>query len=210
MEKKTGLEILARRDGRCALHETDWLKLVETRLEMIKPYLRDMTLKSLGDIRMINDYFGTHDLNRDEPKVSGEKFNLATRGIFPNNDNWAGIASVEHDRGDGMSAIAITHKFWGFTRDGEWIIVEVFSTIGYEPYKYEGRTEQVQRVKTVKIEESTLVDACLFCKRSPQDIWKRLGEIVKKWAEHRKSLYEDAQCLEEEVLREEAFIELLP
>jgi len=207
MEKKTGLEILVRRDGRCALHETDWLKLVEARLEMIKPHLRDMTLKSLGDIRIINDDFGFHDLNRDKPKVSGEKFNLATRGIFPNNDIWAGTAIEEYDREGGTSATAATYRSWGLTRDGEWIMIEVFSTNKHKRYRYERRAEQV---KTVKIEESTLADACVFCKRSPQDIWKRLGEIVKKWAEHRKNLYEDAQCLEEEVLWEEAFIELLP
>jgi hypothetical protein len=183
--------------------------LVQARLGMIEPHLRDMTLKALGDIRMIHDYFGTHDLKRDEPEVTGGKFSLATRGIFPNDDSWAGVASVEHDRGGGLSAIATTHRLWGLTRDGEWIAIKVYSTIGQEPYKYKGRTEQVQRVKTVKIEPSTLAEVCVFCKRSPQDIWKRLGEIIKKWADHRKNLYEDAKDLEEEVLREEVLLELV-
>jgi len=206
MKKGNGLAILARRDS---LTEQDWVMLVGARLDMIQPHLRDMTLKTIGDIRMIHDYFGTHDLRRDQPEVNGGKFNLDTRGIFPNDDSWAGVASVEHERGNGWSAIATTHKFWGLTRDGEWIAIEVYSTIGLEPYKYRGRTEQVQRVKTVKIEPSTLVDVCVFCKRSPKDIWKRLGEIIKLWANHRRNLYDDARHLEEKVLREEAVIELI-
>lgn len=205
-KRENGLAILARRN---ALTEEDWQRLVEARLEMIRPHLQDVILKTLGDIRMIRDYFGTHDLKRDGPQVDGGKFSLATQGIFPNDDSWASVASVEYDRDSSMSATATTHRLWGLTRDGEWIVIEVYSTIGQEPYKYEGRTEEVQRAKTVKIRPSTLAAVCVFCKRSPQDIWKRLGEIVKEWAGHRKNLYEDVRDLEEEVLREEAVLGLV-
>ncbi len=207
MKSQTGLAILARRD---ALTQDDWRDLVEARLKMIEPHLRDMTLKTLGDIRMIHDYFGAHDLKRDNPRVDGGKFDLATRGIFPNDDSWAGIASVEHDRGGGMSAIATTHKLWGLTRDAGWIAIEVYSTIGQEPYKRQGRTEEVQRVRTVKIRPSTLSEVCVFCKRPPYDIWRRLGEVVKNWTAHRKQLYEATRSLERDVLREEAVLGLLP
>jgi hypothetical protein len=207
MKEVNGLAILARRE---ALTEQEWQSLVEVRLKMIKPHFRDMTLKTLGDIQMIHDYFGTHDLKRDEPEVNEGKFGLATRGIFPNDDSWSGVASAEYHRGGDDSVIATTYKLWGLTRDGEWIKIEVYSTTSQEPYKYEGRTEKVQRVKTIKIEPSTLAEICLYCNCSSQNIWKRLGEIVKKWVEHRKSLYESARDLEEEILQEEAVFELVP
>lgn len=207
MKIDNGLSILARQNQ---ITEEDWQKLVEARLEMIKPHLRYMTLKTLGDIRMINDYFGTHDLKSDQPTVSGGKFSLATRGIFPNDDSWAGVASVEYDRGGGISAIATTHKFWGLTRDIEWIAIEVYSIVERVPYKYQGRTEKIEKVKTVKIVPSTISGVCVFCKRSYQDIWNRLGEIIKSWVSHRRILYEDVRELEEQVLSEEAVLKFVP
>ena len=178
-----------------------------------------MTLKTLGDLDMIHDYSHTHNLRRDKPEViyrgQGEPHDLSldTRGIFPSDDNWAGVSgNTEYHREGGRDigdVFATTYKIWGLTRDGEWLAIEVYATRAYEPYKYEGRTELVERVKTIWVEEVPFPMVCQFSKRTPQEIWTRLGEVVKKWAEHREHLFDQANGLAKTVQVEESLVKLL-
>lgn len=207
MKKQNIFEILARQNE---LTHEDWYKLVETRVEMIKPHLRDLTLRPLGDLKMIHDYFHEHDLKSDTPHVDGEgRFDLETRGIFPCDNNWAGIADTEYHRNDSGRAIATTERLWGFTRNDEWISIEVYITRSQEPYKYEGRTEEVARAQKVIIRKATFQEICDFTKRTPEYFLKQFGKVIKIWASHRGELYRQAQNLEQQIILEESLLDYI-
>lgn len=211
MRPISGLAILARRDP---LTEEEWQDLIAARLDALKPHLRHMTLRPLGEIQMIHDYFGTHGLGQGNPIVThrGGMLDLEMRGIFPNDENWANVASRKetHEKDD-FSTTFTTHRFWGLTRQGQWIAIEVQSTTTVGHFK-EGRraTYTKQKANTVYIETLRLAEIPAFCSRSLRDIWNRLGEVAKEWAKHRKDLYEKALRLEETVLREEALLGIVP
>src|SRR3989344_4044609 len=101
-----GLRILARRN---ALTETDWFNLLEERRALLEPHLREMTLKALGDLKVILNYRNDRRPLRmggmvkktpsqnfqpqfrsywvaDTLKTVEGNFPLETRGIFPDDD----------------------------------------------------------------------------------------------------------------------------
>jgi hypothetical protein len=166
-----------------------------------------MTLKSLGDLKMVNDYFNQHDLKRDTPWISGQdRFDLDTRGIFPSDDSWAGISDTEYHRNERGLTVATTERLWGFTRNNEWISIEVYITYSQEPYKHAGRTEKVARARKVFIREASFPEICDFTKRTPEYFWKRFGDIIKSWTSQRKELYRQAQDLQEQILQEDELL----
>lgn len=208
MYKEEGLAILARQ---FPLTDDDWFLLTSYRCQLISSCLHFMTLETVGDLKMIHDYFHTHDLKRDQPQVEGdEEFGLTTRGIFPPDDSWAEVsANIEHHRDSFGYAAATTEKLWGLTRNGKWITIEVFITRSRVPYKTPGRTEEVARAEKVIIRKASLREVSAFSKRSLEYLWRRLGRVIKDWAEERELLYNDASELREVVLREEAVAEIV-
>ncbi len=167
MKTENGLALLARQN---ALTENDWHELVELRLKMLKPYLRDMSLETIGDLNIVNDYFKSHAIIDDTPEVEGDsKFNLDTRAIFPTHDNFSahGLSANREYTGHDESGYAtiVTEKFWGITRNCEWITIEVYITRGQIPY-HSGRTREMAVAERVTIKESSLLDVCIFSKRN--------------------------------------------
>lgn len=201
---KPTIKILARQN---ALTEEEWQKLFEARLEMIKPHLRDMTLKSIGDLAIVKDYFGDHALKRDNPDIDRfDCFDLETRGFFPSH-----VTSTEYlQREDSGYTTAYILKMWGFTRNNEWIIIEVYITTSLEPYKYPGRTERVARARRVTIRKSSFDKIRVFSQKTHQYFWEQLGILIKDWACSRKHFYEIAHRLELQVEHEEKLLEYVP
>ncbi len=193
MTQENGLALLARRD---ALTEADWYAMVNTRVSMLKPHLRDMTLKSIGDIQLSTPRGSLHSLKMDNPKQYG-KFSLSTRGIFQRENSFRSIPSNRE---------ILHHRLWCLTREVEWLTIEVGSIYVDEIT----RLEAFLKFENIQIETSNLKKVCHFCKCTPEKIWSDLGEAVKEWAGHRKALYEDARRLEEDVLHEEAVLAFVP
>ena len=231
--KEEGVRILARRD---VLTEEDWFKLLEARQTLLEPYLRKMTLKSLGDLKIVRDhlhqcekilrkgglYQTTVPSSRWEmgvPPVKGEEcFSLDTRGIFPNDEmfheghfNWKPIWSPE---GKPPSTGSVT-RFWGLTRNNIWIKVEVLIT--YHPVMHHGvadtdlndYTEQKPGVELVSIDESTPLEICKFCEVTPRWLWQRLGDVVREWEKQRRQLFSEAQELADIVRSEETIMRIV-
>lgn len=201
---KPETKILARQS---ALTEEEWHKLFELRLNMIRPHLRDMSLKPIGDLTIIDDYFGNHSLKKDLPEVvGGEKFDLDTRGFFPSH-----VTSTDYlERDELRYAKTYEHKLWGYTRNNEWIIIKVHVTASLEPYKYHGRTERVACARNVAIYESSLEEILMFSQKTYQYFWEQLSIVIKKWAQDRKQFYEVAHRLELQVEHEERLLEYIP
>lgn len=188
-----GLIALARRTH---IAEADWYELLELRAESIKDHLRSMTLRTVGDIQFISsEKEPAHDLNHDKPKLSEEGgFTLKTPGIFPNDRGWSVVSSIEYpERGVNGCGDAI-HRFWGLTRNSEWIGIEarVHSERVGEKYR------RIERATEVSIRKfASPPELCEFANRTPKQLWERLGGAVNEWVQHRERLLNDAIRLNE-------------
>lgn len=202
MKPQIGLDILARQNK---LTHEDWIELIEARLQKIKSSIRDMNPLSIGRMKIIHDYFGTHSIMDDNPEVIG-KFDLETRGIFPCDRVPISITTEYHRKNGQGAAIAATEKFWGYTRNGKWISIELYTTNERVQYKHPDRTERRAYAKKITIMESTFTDICVFTEREPEYFWKRFGEVIKAWSEQREFLYDQSQKLAREVEFEEILL----
>lgn len=226
-----GLHILARRN---ALAEKDWFNLLEARRTLLEPHLREMTLKTLGDLMVVREHqygrllrkggmeekFIRKDLPlswvESTPIVEGV-FSLDTRGIFPNDEvyfgghfHWDFIRASKQ-----IAAVGEVLKFWGLTRNNQWILVELPITYLMVTYHripgtlLKERTEQRSKVEKVTVRESTPQEICQFCKVTPQWIWQRLGDVVRKWVKHRRQLLSNVEQLADVIRHEETMLEII-
>lgn len=208
----SGLRILARQD---ALTENDLLRLLEERRLMLKKHLRDMTLKTLGELPFISDYFGDNTLKRysETLRLEGDgRFNLETRGIFPlGDDGRLMITSIKYNEtqvSGGQTLVGQRKSFWGLTRDGEWIHVDAFISRHTQQYEARGRHVQVACAESVSITEKSAEELSRLG-LSLLKVWGRLGKAVKDWERHRESLLYDASELARVVRAEEDLIDVI-
>jgi hypothetical protein len=197
---------------RTVITDADWLVLLQERADALKPVLHQMTLRQLDEVQFMNDYFHEHGLRKDKPQLisTDERFSIEMRGIFPKDRSWASVSSTTYERPpQGGRATAATHRFWGLSRNGEWVAIEAYVTHSEEPYKDPGRTEHVERAKTVSIAECSLADLCEFSSRHPRLIWDRLGEVADDWVKHRQSLLADAERIQELFEHEAAILRII-
>lgn len=210
------LHILARQN---ALTDGDWFTLLERRRELIIPHLRDITLKSLGDLKIVRDQMGGHSSERPlrmgamvystsshrkhrdagELKIAEGPFGLETRGIWPDDDvyyqghfNWQHIY-----KGGGISASGLVTRFWGLTRNNQWIKAECTERYFSQARNpgHDDRPEERSEVVKFVTSESTPGEICRFCNISPRWIWLLLGDSIEKWLTRRKSQFAAVQQL---------------
>lgn len=200
-----------------ALTETDWFNLLEERRALIEPHLREMTLKALGDLKIVS--WGLCKSNERRPLRMGgmvekvEKFTkgpplnpywtaaelkavegnfpLETRGIFADDDiYYHGHFKWDIMRASGkIEAVGEILKFWGLTRNNQWIRAE--ATIRF----FDDRREHLSEVKKLTVHESTPSEICQFCDITPQWLWQRLGDAIHAWVKHRERLLSKAEQL---------------
>lgn len=215
-----GLRILARRN---ALTNKDWFDLLETRRALIKPHLREMTLKSLGDLKIVRDYQSGHSSERplklgamtrvagsfstnraaSELKITTGFFPLETRGIFPDDDvfyhgHFYHGQPWEHIReSESSPATGMVTRFWGLTRNNEWLKAECTQKY-FTQARSPGRDyREEQRSEVVKLDTSisTPEEICSFCGIIPQRIWQRLGDVVELLLQQRREQLSSAKSL---------------
>lgn len=184
---------------RTQITEDDWHEMLAARAAHIKEHLRSMTLPAVGDIKFFGDHY-SKSMGGDCPKLTGNlSYPLTVRGIFPNDKGcFCAATTSKHDPGPalgGMKAYS-SHRFWGFTRNGDWIGVEARVSRRYEP---DGRKQRlVYRCEEALIEKfETTQGLCAFAARTPKALWERLGETATTWVRDRESLLNDALKLEE-------------
>jgi len=206
-DKNTALRILVRKRK---IGEADWLKLIEARRALIKRHLDKFTLSELGASECLNDTGRrTYRLdnkplvdNREHPKVisKDKELSLKTQGIFCIQP-WDKI-KYDYPQIHGFPGGIML--IWGLIRSGHWIIVEVRFK-GTAGYKHRGR----ELSETVKIEKTDLATIIARTEEKPIEIWKMLGEAVKKWTEKRKKLYEDTLKINDIIKTENKALSLI-
>lgn len=223
-----GLRILARQN---ALTNSDWFDLLEERRALLAPHLRDMTLESLGDLKIVRSdtrdvrtlRMGglavvphAHSDSHREPcmlKETNPHFPFDTRGIFPDDKVfYHGHFKWDYVRAPGRAeAVGHVLKFWGLTRNNQWIKIEVPIRYYTQPHNpgYDDRPEMRAWVEKVVVSESTPLEICTLCEITPQWIWQRLGNAVKMWVKHRQRLFSNVKQLAEVVRHEEAMFDII-
>ena len=227
-EYAEGLRILARQN---ALTEDDWFNLIGGRRALLEPYLRNITLKALGDLKIIYDdetgsgagygrmlrdgglavVQGKHGefLDTCAPTMNSD-FPLDTRGIFPDDDVYYGEHFKYNFREKGETEAVGEIKFWGLTRNNEWIVVEVkikkYSTQSRIPDDHSDPLGQRAEVEKVWVRKSNPREICAICKITPKWMWLRLGTVGKEWALHRQRLLLKAEQLAEVIKCEEMIL----
>jgi hypothetical protein len=197
MESK-GLRLLARQDE---LTEQDWFELLEARRELIAPHLRDMTLKALGDLKIVEQdqrggtwrrelrQGGLLERAHPDPQqgihYEPEALNhpqLGIRGIFPDDDlYYHGHFNWRYTVG-GMET-----RFWGLTRSDEWITIKCIESHFHQHMRngLSDRTEKKTRVNELIVAEATPEEICESQNITPRWLWERLGTVVDAFVEHR-------------------------
>lgn len=201
------LEVFVRKNR---LTTEEWFDLIEDRRKLIKPHLSSFMLPELGLIKcMSNESNFLHELRFDAPVLTGDtRFSLETQGIFCR-QKWSDMVRIPNSGycapPGGVNCPNGTMWIWGLTCSGLWILATI-GFVGESGYKDHGR----ERAKTVDIIETDIPMIVTKTKHSLQEIWGELGNVIKNWAEHRKTLYEQAIGFAQMVEIEEHALSLVP
>ena len=207
-----GLQILARQNP---LTDQEWLALVEARRRLLLEHLKDITLKQLGDVEFYSaNTGGNFKLGSDSQILlyggqGNVKYNLRTRGIFPESNGNVVAKTVYVHLEDNNPTNSTTYT-WALTRCGAWIGIEIKCICILTPHPWKNRKMKSEKVVGVKISELSLEDICKFCDRSPQHIWKTLGDSVRTWTKRRQNLFDEAKDLLETFDAEEQILDTIP
>lgn len=187
----------------------DWLILVETRAEQVKPLLKISSLPELGHTRCLrlHSIRDDHPLEFDSPRligVNGLSLTLKTQGVFS-------VGYKKHYPGTGYKAppgdVSYPNGYmalWGFTRDGEWVVATV-NFVGVSDYKY-GK----EVAKSVKILQTNLASVVNSTGVEPETIWDKLGEVVWELTRRREQLYKNALNFAQSIERQDFVISQIP
>lgn len=207
MPPTKGIEVFIRKGQ---ITDKEWFELIEARRELIKPHLDSFTLPELGSLEcMRSELSFTHMLRLDVSASTGdERFSLKTQGIF-REQPWSAVERIRNSGycapPGGSNCPDGTMRVWGLTRSGVWVLVTI-GFIGEAGYKGRG----YERATTIEIIEVDLPTIAAKTKEKPQKIWKELGNVIKNFAEHRESLYNQALNLARMVEIEELAFSLIP
>jgi hypothetical protein len=222
-----GLAILARRNP---LNGENWLALLEERRRLIEPHLRSMSLKTLGDLKIVHD-----DVNRgagngrrlrvgamvktDWPTditieyfqpgpfagIEAGIYSLETRGIFADDEIfYNGHYHSEFVRSHAnLPASGHVLYFWGLTRDGVWISIECVTR------RFQCLRENRTEVTKVIVTEASPLEICRLCHITLRWLWERLGDATEAWLKHRKQLMEEAETLVTTVRQENTLLSIV-
>jgi len=201
------LEVFVRKNQ---LADEEWFGLIEARRELVKPHLDSFTLPELGALEcMRSELSFTHMLRWDVSTSTGdERFSLKTQGIF-RMQPWSAVERIPNSGyrppPGGVNCPDGTMRVWGLTRSGLLVLVTI-GFVGENGYKDRG----YERARTVEIIEADLSTIAAKTKEKPQRMWEELGKAIKSFAEHRKSLYNQALNLARMVEIEELAFSLVP
>lgn len=175
MPHKDVLSIFTQR-GPLAIEK--WYEILEARKTFMMDHIDDLGQMKLGNIPIWNnpgDISGTVSKGLVEAHLASpnkKQFNMDTRGVFVfDKQTFRPISNHSNQM-----------AVYGFTRSGKWLIATIVSS-DHEIYQSE------EPVKTVRLESS---DPNQWVTISPYRIFALLGAVVKKHAERREALWQQA------------------
>jgi|GEM_PF-3167649 len=182
------------------LEDADWIRLIEYRLEEIRPYLKDMQLKPFSDIEFLQTESWLHNLRHQQgqPEIVGfpSKHGLEVQGLY-----FIGKDTPAHRGLDRRNRTSV----FGILRNGKLVRIDVdlVKEGGYKGRGYERATRVHLSLTTVEAMQATpgfevLAKFCDF-----------LAEQVEAFVERRRTLYEDAQALGRQFSTEQALLTVL-
>ena len=199
-----GLELFIRNT---LLSQEEWVKALETRCWLVKPYLNEFTLDKLGNVKALHSEGFPREINTWGPAVVSypqNEFDLGTQGIF-GIQPWQ---DIEYFPGTGFQgelhrpALDGVVQLWGLTRKAEWLHIEVRFR-GVEGYKRRGAEQATQ----VMISSSRIDEILEKTKTPAEQIWRQLGRFITSKQEtfearYRRVLIDTAAIAAEELALE--------
>jgi len=196
MGQNNGFEFLARNTP---LTDEEWVGLIETRRELIKPHLDSFTLPELGALKCLRQEGSfLNEIQLTVSESTGDtEFSLKTQGIF-HAQEWADMERVPNSGYPPANCLNGTMRIWGLTRNGEWVLVTV-DFIGEPGWKNRG----CERATSVNIVKSDVPAILAQTKVKPHHMWEKIGHAIIGFAERRRNLYEQALKLAKQVAVED-------
>ena len=185
----------------------DWLKLIESRLNRIKPHLDNFTLKSLGQHLYVPYAQG---LTLSDVFARGVPFDGHKAGMI--NEQGLHFTSPRSDFVQWKKEEnRIERVLWSFLRRGTYILI----TLHYNLEDLCPGCQKVGDLSRVIIEETNLKvilshypDSHLQSESiGPAYLWWDIGRRVEEFTSSRRSLYESAKRLQDSFLLEEMLLE---
>ena len=206
MPSTKGLEILM---AKKQLTDADWINLIEARRKMFSSYFNKFTFGTFGSLKCLKGGTEPHELKLDDPRLCyGVECpcSFDTQGIFGVEpyENIKRIEGTGFKSCEGWSVLDGTMHIWGLTRDNKWIMATV-GFVGVSGYNDYGK----EKATTVIVAECDLPRILQITTEKPYRIWNKLGESIKKFAEDRKRLYDEALGLAQMIEIEELTFRLV-
>ena len=209
MKNSACIAILARQN---AITKEEWIKMIQARTEMLKPHFHDLTLRPLEDLSIIYDDYGLHKLkDYSHEKSTNVGWSFDMRGIYPLEDEKFSSNTFLFSAMDRWqnSPISTTQKFWALNRDCSWVTIQINSDIANE-----NDGMHVNRRCTPKEVICNLTELddsfWIFVKRTPRQIWQRLGDAIKELAQKRRERVVPIFEIEEAIKIEEYLFNFVP
>ncbi|MEI6042706.1 MAG: hypothetical protein WCQ00_04045 [bacterium] len=191
------------------LTQEEWLRVIQSRIDMIKPYMYELTFNPLGELALLYDDFGRHTL---KDLVKGAEYLpfLDNRGILPLGDDNVSDNTFHFNDDPAMEGRpdGVTQKLWMLDRSCNWYAVQVRSNITYENH---GQHTNLRRCTPMEVlcAPTALDDSFWeFTNRTPNQIWQRLGDAIKEHVKKRRELLNVFIDLERTVNFEENLLNL--
>jgi hypothetical protein len=181
-----------------ALSDREWIELIKVQAAGIGKNLHNLTLKPLGELRIIFDDYGRHSLRDNSGKCGfarGYESFRNIRGIYPPEDDRISVNEFIYAGSDTQNSkpIGVIQRLWGFSESKSWFIVEVRSDITYVNQHPHLNRRWVP--KQVEVEGVELDDKFFkFIGLTPRKFWHlftcSLEQVLKKRREYLNDVLE--------------------
>ncbi|HTE48453.1 MAG TPA: hypothetical protein VK675_00920 [Candidatus Paceibacterota bacterium] len=193
------------------LGQITWIRVLESRRILIKPYLDLLTLPTLGSLHCLlgpdpnaSIHSLYHRIDSDKPSLEGDfasHFDPATSdGNIDIQGIWGEFTFLDRTS---ESSRRGPHRFtccnWGISRrSAAWVLITLSGM-------RDGSKEQiVEKVDSLKIESISLSEILVKVPVPPTEIWLSLGAEVHHFLAQRQKLLDQVQELVHKVETEEA------
>lgn len=198
MLEKQELGILPLLTAGKQLDAETWVKMIEARVEMIKPCLDRFTLSTVGKLYLDgpdpdHETMAMHELYMDMPKVVPSDYSLDTQGLFSDMGMKECEETPEHSR---TSA-------YGLTRNGNWVILTIYCDYLGLKQRVSGRSrvdaiyQDVPsfRAREVSVHVSSPQEICATGFGTYKDMFMFMNGAVREWLGRAETAYNKAREL---------------
>ena len=189
-----------------SLTDKEWIEYIETQARRVKPLLNNLTLKTLSCVGIIYDDFGRHELHGYN---IGNHPALNCQGIFPPEDERVSKNEFFY-ADDAVTLTRVVQRLWGFSRDAEWMAIEVRSNVTYEAHAGHSRLSRCIPTSFEILPVKLNKDFFKFVGLTPKKFWYLFTESIETLLKKRQELQERISKFESAIRLDKFQLGILP